>query len=138
MTQQRHDFKPMKLRVQPMARQYVDADYVFECIFSISSKSIGKKFAQHAKALLQEAAIYGEEGLQVQMWKEKHKKLEMTKDQYFFVLRTLKNAGLIERKAGRYFVRKKFCEHLMQMSMALNSFLDQLLYEGKKSNRDTK
>ena len=107
-----------------VTQQEVNSDYVFETLFKISEKSEKPGFKNHeiAKEIVKLAAKRGEEGLFADDWKGLLEKYELSEYQYFSILRTLKNAGILRKTKGKYYVMKDFQKHLAKMVSAMNEF----------------
>ena len=100
----------------------VTSDYVFDTLFKISEKSKNTKNGQIAKELVRLAAKRGDEGLMVEDWKSTIEKFGLSNKQYFTIIKTLKNAGILRKTKGKYYVTKNFTKHLAKMVSAMNEF----------------
>ena len=109
----------MKLVV---TNQEVTSEYVFETLFKISEKSKDLNHATIAKEIVILAAKRGEKGLFADDWKTIIQKYNLSSHQYFYIIKTLKNAGILRKTKGRYYVIKDFNKHLTKMVTAMNEF----------------
>ena len=100
----------------------ITSDYVFDTLFKISEKSKNTNHGQIAKELVRLAAKRGDEGLFVDEWRTTIKNHELSDKQYFTIIKTLKNAGILRKTKGKYYVTKNFTKHLAKMVSAMNEF----------------
>lgn len=111
----------IKMKIHP-ATQEVTSDYVLDCIFQISEKSTTSNFGTIAKELLKLVAKKGDEGLHAEDWKQIIQSNKLEQHQYFSIIKTLKNAGIIRKTKGRYYLINDFKNHLGKMSSAMSQF----------------
>jgi hypothetical protein len=113
----------IKLKLH-ITQQEVNSDYVFETLFRISGKSEQAGFNHHqiAKEIVKLAARRGDDGLFAEDWKNLIEKYELSEHQYFSIIRTLKNAGILRKTKGKYYLIKEFQKHLAKMASAMNEF----------------
>ena len=112
--------KSVKIHIYPTRKDF-QSDYVVNSLFNLSKRSEGKQFGEKAKQILEKAYKKGNEGLQAADWKVVHEELGVSQSQYFYIIHTLKAAGLLRKTKGRYYVTKTLAEHLYNMSAALNA-----------------
>ena len=104
--------------------QEVTSDYVFDCLFKISKKSLqdANRYAEIAKQIMVMASKRGQEGLYANDWQAHIDKLNIKSHIYFSILKRLKAAGLLRKTGGKYYIIRDFPEHLAKMVGAMNSF----------------
>lgn len=115
----------IKMRVKPHT-QYVDSDYLLEALLNLSAKENKTDLVPAAKEIIILTAKRGDEGLFSQDWEVMAKKLNITQSQYFYILKTLKNAGIITKSKGRFYMSKVFVEHLRNMTKTWDAWLTDL------------
>lgn len=113
--------KPIKLKIN-ITQNEITSDYVLECLFDISEKSNKKNQAAIAKQIIKDVAVKGQEGVWEEDWKHMMKKHDIKKHTYFKIIKKLKDAGIIRKSKGKYYLLYTFIDHLGEMSSALNKF----------------
>ena len=48
---------------------------------------------------------------------------DITQARYFYIIRTLKKAGIITKSKGKYYISKVFASHLTKMASGFNALL---------------
>jgi hypothetical protein len=123
--------KAIKLRIKTTEKHF-EVDYVFRSIFSISEKSkIGRTdskgqplpdLAEIAKEFVIKAARRGDEGLLVSDAQDMIETYKISRHQYFLIIRRLKQAGILRKSKGKFYVISDFSKHLGEMSAIMNRF----------------
>ena len=116
------DENELKLRIFPN-RKDLSSDYVLDCLFNLTKKEKEVNLGHKAKLIIKKAAQRGEQGLFSHQWEEQAQELGLTQSQYFYIVRILKNAGIIYKSKGRYYISRSFAEHLAGMATAFNAFM---------------
>lgn len=111
----------VKLRIN-VKNQEVTSDYVFDSLFKMTKVSQESNLGRIAKELVKLAAKRGDAGLFAEDWEDVIKKYEVSRYNYFFIIKTLKSAGILRKTKGRYYVIKDFNKHLTKMVTAMNEF----------------
>lgn len=111
----------VKIKLQ-LTTNEITSNYVFDTIFKISQKSLLLKHAEIAKEIVTLAAKKGEEGLHDDDWKEFIQKYAIKQHTYFYILKRLKDAGILRKSKGKYYVIWDFIDHLGNMSTVMNNF----------------
>jgi len=112
----------------------VTSDYVLGCIFQISVKSNNLEHAKIAKSIIVLASERGEKGLWSKDWQDYIKANNIKEHTYFQVIKRLKDAGILRKSLGKYYVIKNFNRHLEKMTIAMNRFFMDLGIEEEKEN----
>jgi hypothetical protein len=112
----------IKMRITP--EYEITSDYVFGAIFKISKKSLveGETFASIAKEIMEIAAKKGDDGLFSEDWKQTMKKFNINQHTYFTIIRRLKDAGMLRKSQGKYYVIWDFVDRLGDMATAMTNF----------------
>lgn len=112
-----------KIKIQlHVSKQEITSDYIFETIFKISEKSKNLNHAEIAKELVMLAAKKGEEGLYDQDWRIVTEKYKIPQHVYFYIIKRLKDAGILRKSKGKYYLIYDFIDHLGDMSTIMNNF----------------
>jgi hypothetical protein len=113
-----------EIKLNLIPSEEITVDYVFSALFKISQKSKNSTcdFPALAREIVEKAANKGSKGLLVQDAIEWYESKQMTKDQYFFILRRLKQAGVMRKSKGKFYLIREFNEHLGDMAGAMNRF----------------
>ena len=98
----------------------ITSDYVLEALFQISEKSKNLNHATIAKEIIKMASKRGQEGLHSSDWKKQAEELGIKSHVYFAIIKKLKDAGILRKTNGRYYVIHKFQDHLSRMASAMN------------------
>jgi len=98
----------------------IDIDYIFKLLFK------GTEFPVIAKKMVVLAAKKDKEGLFEKDYQYLMNEHNLTKYQYFSILRTLKQLGLLKKKGDRYYPDRDFANCLSRMSSRTNEFFDKL------------
>lgn len=115
--------KKVNIQLKP-SRKFVDADYFFEMLFwKKISKNIEVNYPEIAKQIFYKAAQRGDKGLFADGWREMIQELNVSPNQYFLTLRRLKQAGMIEKSKGRFYVSRNLKDHLNALAASYNRFL---------------
>lgn len=115
----------IKMRLKPNT-QYVDAEYILKSLLNLSAKEKKADLVPAAKEIITLAATRGDEGLYSEDWEKTTKELNITQSQYFYILKILKNAGIIYKSKGRFYISKTFVEHLRNMTKTMDAWLTDL------------
>lgn len=113
----------VKIVIKPN-QQGIEGMDVLESLFKISKHSENKTFADKAYLLLEKAAAKGDEGLFSSDWKKMAEELELKQFQYFHVLKTLKDAGLLVKTHGKLYLTRKFANHMDEYASAANRMMN--------------
>ncbi len=111
----------IKMRVRPNT-QVVDTNYILNSLLNLSVR-ISTDLVPAAKQIIAQAARRGDDGLFCSDWEENYKKLDLTQAQYFYVIKILKNAGIIYKSKGRFYIAKVFAQHMAKIASAMNNLL---------------
>jgi len=109
-----------RLRIYPNLEDF-NSDYVLRCLLDLSKKEEKADLVPAAKELMRMAAARGDKGLFASDWKKVKEELEITESQYFYILKILKNAGILYKSKGRFYLSKVFGTHLSKMASAWNA-----------------
>jgi len=111
-----------KLRIYPN-RKDLNFDYVLDCLLNLTKREKKINLGWKARLILDKVALHGDDGLFSKDWDTQRKALGLTEAQYFYVIKVLKNAGLIYKSKGRYYLSKTFAEHMTRIASSANAFM---------------
>lgn len=111
----------IKLRITPR-QQTVDPEYILSTLFNLTDRKEKKDLVPAAKEILEMVSTRGQDGLYSEDWEQTARKLKISQSQYFTIIRTLKNAGLIYKSKGRFYLSKRFIEHMKKMYTGMRDY----------------
>ena len=117
--------KQVKLKID-LTKREITSDYVFDTLFKISEKSKTLNHAEIAKEIIKLVAIKGKSGLYEEDWKEVIERFQIPKHVYFNILKRLKDAGLVRKSLGKYYLLWTFTDHLNDMATSLTKLYQEL------------
>ena len=104
-------------------QQQVDTNYIFESLFWKEHSNNQINYAEKAQQIFNRAAKRGDNRLGIDNYEKVIEELGLTKHQYYLILRRLREAGLIYKSQGKFYISTIYKTHIQRMAATINNML---------------